>query len=179
MIGRLVHSRALARSSHVSAGVENTSRNVSTAARGSGERRESRRPVPVSAAPLRAIWMPAATVFGVIRTGAAAAETVEGSPVARTRSRTSCWNTGSLVYWAMPMPRVNGRYARSRSRVRQPSRCVSRVTTSASQPDASARRSSDALRSSDADQYSWNSLAPAGAAAATSSIGNDAWLLSV
>ena len=34
--------RAFARSSHVSAGVENTSRNVSTAARGSGERRLSR-----------------------------------------------------------------------------------------------------------------------------------------
>ena len=63
--------------------------------------------------------------------------------------------------------------------MRQPSRWVSSVTTTASQPDASARRSSDALSSSDADQYSWNSRAPSGAAAATSSIGNEAWLLSV
>ncbi len=174
MIGRLVQSRAFTRSSQVSAGVENTSRNVSTAARGSGERRLSRRPAPVSGAPLRAMEMPAATVFGVIRTFAAS----PSSP-ARARSRTSCRNTGSLVYCASPSPRVNGRYARSRSRVRQPSRCVSSVTTIASQPDASARCSSEAFSSSEADQYSWNSRAPSGAAVAVSSREKDAWLESV
>ncbi len=42
----------------MSAGVENTSRNVSTAARGSGDRRLSRSPAPVRAAPLRAMVMP-------------------------------------------------------------------------------------------------------------------------
>src|SRR5690606_2852877 len=52
------------------------------------------------------------------------------------------------------------------------------VTTIASQPDASARASSDALRSSDDDQYNWKKWAPPGADCATRSIGNDAWLLS-
>ena len=51
MIGSVVHRRAFASSPQVSAGVENTSRNVSTAARGSGERRLSRTPAPVSAGP--------------------------------------------------------------------------------------------------------------------------------
>ena len=103
MIGRLVHSRALASISHVRAGVENTSRNVSTAARGSGERRFSRRLAPVSGPPLRAMLIPAATVFGVRRTASA------GPRAAPARSRTSCWKTGSLVYCAIPSPRVNGR----------------------------------------------------------------------
>ena len=59
--------------------------------------------------------------------------------------------------------------------MRQPSTCVSRVTTTASQPAASARRSSEALSSSEALQYSWNHREPAPIAAATSSIGRDAW----
>ena len=94
----------------MSAGVENTSRNVSTAARGSGERRLSRTPAPVSAAPLRAIVMPAATDLRCqLDLRAARGLAVRRTREARTRSRTSSWNTGSLVYWAMPMPRVNGR----------------------------------------------------------------------
>ena len=48
-------------------------------------------------------------------------------------------NTGSLVYWAMPWPRRNGRKAGSRSRGRQPTIVVSSVSTIASQPHASAR----------------------------------------
>ena len=113
MIGSVVHSRALARSSQVSAGVENTSRKVSTAARGSGERRLSRSPAPVSGAPLRAILTPAAIAFGVSFTGggasAAVAEPVEAPLKRAPAPATSSWNTGSLVYCAIPIPRVNGR----------------------------------------------------------------------
>jgi hypothetical protein len=47
--------------------------------------------------------------------------------------------TGSLVYCAIPLPRKNGRYARSRSRIRQPSIVVSSVSTIAEQPQLSAR----------------------------------------
>ena len=54
-------------------------------------------------------------------------------------SSTSRWNTGSLVYCAIPMPRRNGRNPMSRSRVRQPSSVVSSVTTIASHPQRSAR----------------------------------------
>src|SRR5699024_1712010 len=106
-MGRDVHSRALARSAHVSAGVENTSRKVSTAPRGSGERRFSRRlRDPVSADPFRAIVTPAATAFRVIRTDG----TADPSPGwFRARRATSSLNTGSVVYWAMPNPRTNGK----------------------------------------------------------------------
>src|SRR5690606_10532133 len=125
---------------------------------------------PVRGAPLRAIDNAAATAFGVTFTGAA------GAAGASTRACTRPRKTGSLVYWAIPRPRVKGKYARSRSRVRQPSRWVSRVTTIASHPDASARASSEALRSSDADQYSWKSVGASGAARTISSIGTEAWL---
>ncbi len=69
---------------------------------------------PVSAAPLRAMRTPAATAFGVSLTGGAGSAAASVPPLAaaadaRDRSRTSCWKTGSLVYWAMPMARVNGR----------------------------------------------------------------------
>ena len=59
-------------------------------------------------------------------------------PVGGDSCRSVSWsasrNTGSLVYCAMPFPRRNGRYARSRSRIRQPSIVVSSVSTIALQP---------------------------------------------
>jgi hypothetical protein len=48
--------------------------------------------------------------------------------------------TGSLVYCAIPLPRANGKKARSRSRGRQPKSVVPSVITIASQPQASALR---------------------------------------
>src|ERR1700694_1773000 len=53
-------------------------------------------------------------------------------------SSTSRLKTGSLVYWASPLPRAKGRNARARSRGRQPNSVVSRVTPMAPQPQASA-----------------------------------------
>ena len=92
------------------------------------------------------------------------------------RSSTSRRNTGSEVYCAMPLPRAKGRWPRSRSRGRQPSIVVSRVTTTASQPLASARRSRLETSSSDVDQYSCIQRGLAPIAAAVVSIGTDAWL---
>ena len=102
-----------------------------------------------------------------------------GSPRAgggRAAASTSRRNTGSDVYCAMPLPSANGRCPRSRSRGRQPSIVVSRVTTSASQPAASARPTRLSTSSSDVDQYSWNQRGASPMAAAHSSIDTDAWL---
>ncbi len=141
-------------------------RNVSTAARGSGERRFS------SSGPGQARAMPtsartAATVGRGCRSRGAAAA---------ARSSTRRRKTGSEVYWAMPLPSANGRCPRSRSRGRQPSIVVSRVTTSASQPAASARPKRLSTSSSDVDQYSWNQRGESPMAAAQVSIDTDAWL---
>ena len=61
-------------------------------------------------------------------------------PPAGASCRSVSWsastNTGSLVYCAIPFPRRNGRYARSRSRIRQPSIVVSSVSTIARAPAA-------------------------------------------
>ena len=57
----------------------------------------------------------------------------------RSVSCSASTKTGSLVYCAIPFPRRNGRYARSRSRIRQPSIVVSSVSTIAEQPQRSAR----------------------------------------
>ena len=53
---------------------------------------------------------------------------------------------------------------------------MSSVTTSASQPLASARPTRLSTSSSDVDQYSWNHRGEEPIAAAHSSIGTDAWL---
>ena len=53
---------------------------------------------------------------------------------------------------------------------------VSSVTTIASQPHASARRTKLATSSSDVLQYSWNQRGASPIAAAHSSIGTDAWV---
>ena len=76
----------------------------------------------------------------------------------------------------MPMPRMNGRYALSRSRGRQPSIWVSSVTTIACAPIFSARPTKLSTSSSDELQYSWNQSGPPPPSAATRSIGTDAWL---
>ena len=60
--------------------------------------------------------------------------------------------------------------------MRQPSSVVSRVTTIASHPQASARAAKLATSSSSVLQYSWNQRGPSPSALATSSIGLDAWL---
>ena len=75
-----------------------------------------------------------------------------GAGVPATRASTRRRNTGSEVYCAMPLPSANGRWPRSRSRGRQPRTWVSRVTTTASQPAASARDRKLATSSSELDQ---------------------------
>jgi len=97
-------------------------------------------------------------------------------PPAATFSSTRRRNTGSEVYWAIPLPSAKGRCPRSRSRGRQPSIVVSRVTTTASQPEASARASRLSTSSSEVDQYSWNHRGESPMTEAHSSIDTDAWL---
>lgn len=101
-----------------------------------------------------------------------------------SRSRTMPRKRLSEVYWLMPIPRENGNDPRFRSCGRQPSTVVSRVTTSAPAPLASARAMRLSTSSSSVDQYSWNqcpgiSLDPLDdlQAAAVSSSGEDPWLL--
>ena len=67
----------------------------------------------------------------------------------RSVSCSASTKTGSLVYCAIPLPRRNGRYARSRSRIRQPSIVVSSVSTIALQPHRSARETRLATSSFD------------------------------
>src|SRR5438105_1497845 len=85
-------------------------------------------------------------------------------------------NTGSLVYCAIPLPRRNGRYARSRSRGRHPSTVGSGATTTARQPHRPARPTRLETSSSDLLQYSWNQCGTSPKIPATSSIGREAWL---
>ena len=95
---------------------------------------------------------------------------------AASRSATICWKRGSEVYCAMPMPRENGRLPRLRSCGRHPSIVVSRVTTSASEPMASARRMRLSTSCSSVLQYSWNHRGACPITAATCSIGLQPWL---
>ncbi len=166
-IGSSVRSRSQARSAQRSDGREKTSRKVSTAARGSGERRLRRNPPG---------WARASDAR--VRTAPGEGRG-RGSVVVRgvaTRSSTRRVKTGSLVYCAMPWPRTNGRLPMSRSAVRQPSICVSSVTTIAPEPIVSARRTKLSTSSSLALQYSWNQRGASPSASAIASIGDDAWV---
>ncbi len=80
------------------------------------------------------------------------------------------------MYCAIPLPCRNGRYAPSRSRVRQPSIVVSSVTTIAPHPHRSARVARLSTSSSDRLQYSWNQCGESSRIRARPSIGFDAWL---
>ena len=119
----------------MSEGLENRSRKVCTAARGTGERRFSRTPPGW----WRASESSVPRAVGAGRGAGPRGSGPAGSPDA-ARSRTSAWNTGSLVYCAIPWPRANGSEPRSRSQGRHPSVWVSSVTTIAEAPIPSARR---------------------------------------
>ena len=80
------------------------------------------------------------------------------------------------MYWAIPMPRANGSDPRFRSCGRQPSIVVSRVTTSADAPMASARPMNESTSASSVDQYSWYHREPSPIARAVASIGEEPWL---
>ena len=79
------------------------------------------------------------------------------------------------MYWAMPNPRAKGREPRSRSWVRQPSIVVSRVTTRASAPAASARPIIESTSCSSVDQYSWYQKGVPAIARAVASMGELPW----
>jgi hypothetical protein len=72
------------------------------------------------------------------------------------------------------MPFKNGRDARSRSRVRQPSMVVSSVTTIPEQPQALARCKKLTTSSSERLQYSWKKRDASSIAAAQVSMGTEA-----
>ncbi|GED83013.1 hypothetical protein TNCT6_00980 [Streptomyces sp. 6-11-2] len=72
---------------------------------------------------------------------------------------------------AVPTPCRNGRYAWSRSRGRQASSGVSRVTTRTLNPDAPARLNRLRVTSRSLAQYSWNQRSASPIASATCSMG--------
>ena len=156
--------------SQFSAGLENVSRKVWTAARVSGAVRFLRSPPGW----FRAISSSVTTAFGVTLT--ASGSVPAPAAVSRaTRSATISAKRGSEVYWAIPTPLVNGSDPRSRSHGRQPSVVVSRVTTSAPAPAASAREMKLSTSCSSLLQYSWNQRGPSFIAAAVASIGDEPW----
>ena len=78
------------------------------------------------------------------------------------------------MYWAIPIPRANGRKAWSRSPVRQDSTIVSSVTTIAEQSVASARRTKLSTTVPSLLQYSWNQRSWSPSSGTMSSIGCEA-----
>ena len=136
---------------------------MSTAARGSGERR-----LPSSEpGALRLIANSVRSAPSVTSTSAAAAG---------LRDRTSSQKRVSDRYCAIPSARANGSDPRLRSCGRQPSIVVSSVTTIASHPTAAARARKESTSSSSVLQYSWNQRGESPITAAQSSIDHDAWL---
>ena len=116
-------------------------RNVSTAARVSGERAFATKPPGSSRA-----------IEARVRTAPTVGRGRAPGPAGPDRSWTSSQNRWSDVYCAIPIPRANGSEPRLRSFGRQPSMVVSRVTTRASAPAASARRMNESTSVSSVDQ---------------------------